>query len=176
MIPSALPKLAAAHRMNVYPTPEEIQLWHHYEEIAMHFNSLLMQYRLQFLGGAGTLGAIASYLIGGKIEDAAQRHWLRFLVSTGLLLLMVGAAVLDIFYYNRLLRGAVNELLRFEGLHPTIQMSTQIERTVGWGQYAFVAMYIILITVLGGFVLWSWKNRHLGQGLTAQAVEQPHSQ
>lgn len=88
-----------------------VELWFHYEEVAMHFNDLLMQYRLQLLGGAGAVGTVASYLIGGRVEDQLRRNWLRFLVSAGMLVLLAAAASLDVWYYDRLLRGAVKALL-----------------------------------------------------------------
>ncbi len=84
-----------------------VDLWFHYEEIAMHFNELIIQYRLQLMGGAGAIGAISSYLIGSKVEDPQQHRWLRFLVSFMLLVLITAAAALDLFYYNRLLLASV---------------------------------------------------------------------
>jgi len=114
--------------------PDTVALWYHYEEIAMHFNSLIIQFRLQLIGGAGAIGTAGAYLIGSKVEDVQERRWLRSLVSSGLWSLIVTAALLDLFYYNRLLQGAVNALLDFERNHPEIQMSTQIEARVGWGR------------------------------------------
>src|SRR5438094_78343 len=71
--------------MSTPPTPPDtVTLWHYYEEIAMHFNSLIMQFRLEVIGGAGALGTLASYLIGGKVTDPGQQNWLRALVSSGL--------------------------------------------------------------------------------------------
>lgn len=139
------------------PTPETMALWYHYEEIAMHFNSLIMQYRLQVMAGAGALGTLASYLIGSKVTDERQHDWLRALVASGLWLLIFAAAILDGFYYNQLLRGAVDALLAFEKQHPEIQMSTQIEATVGNGRHAVWVAYGLLLGVLGVFVGWSWR-------------------
>ena len=133
-----------------------VALWYRYEEIAMHFNNLLMQYRLQLLGGAGAIGTVASYLIGSKVLDEEQHDWLRALVSTGFFILLVAAASLDVFYYNRLLRGSVDALLEFEARHPEIQMSTRIEAAVGAGRHAIWAVYAMILTALGGFSLWAW--------------------
>jgi hypothetical protein len=33
--------------------PNVIDLWFHYEQVAMHFNELIMQYRLQLMGARG---------------------------------------------------------------------------------------------------------------------------
>jgi hypothetical protein len=140
--------------------PKEIdvvELWFKYEEIAMHFNNLLMQFRLQLLGGAGLLGTMASYLIGGKVSNVKQRHWLRFLVSLGLLVLVAAAASLDIFYYDRLLRGAVAAILDLEVKHPQLLMSHFIEANVGNGKYAIRWAYGAVLTSLAAFTIWSWR-------------------
>ena len=149
--------------MALTPTPEDIQLWYHYEEIAMHFNTLIMQYRLQLMGGLGAIGTVASYLVGSKVPDERQHDWLRFTVSAGILVLLAAAASLDVFYYNQLLRGAVDELLEFEKLHPGIGMSTKIEGTVGAGRDTIWWVYGALLSVLAVFVIGSgvhwWRRR-----------------
>src|SRR5947208_1362257 len=103
------------------PTSDTVALWYHYEEIAMHFNTLIMQFRLQVIGGAGALGTVAGYLIGEKVTDHKQQDWLRALISSGFTVLIFAAAILDLGYYNRLLLGAVKALTEFEKLHPEIQ-------------------------------------------------------
>jgi hypothetical protein len=138
--------------------PTVLAQWYHYEEIAMHFNTLIMQFRLQLLGGAGLIGTLASYLIGGKVKGVAQQHRLGFYVSGGLFVLIFAAALLDIFYYDYLLRGAVQALLDFEKLHPEIQMSTTIENTVGWGKYIADVSYVLVLGALGAFTWWSWRK------------------
>jgi len=57
-------------------------------------------------------------------------------VSSGVWVLNLAAAILDLRYYDRLLRGAMNAPLDFEKQHPEIQMSTRIELTGGSGKYA----------------------------------------
>ena len=104
-----------------------IELWFHYEEIAMHFNELIIQYRLQLMGGIGSIGALSGYFIGSKVDSAEMRHKLRAFIATGILLLLLAAWNLDINYYNNLLRGAVDALIQFEREHPDINMSTSIK-------------------------------------------------
>ena len=133
-----------------------IDLWFRYEEIAMHFNNLLMQFRLQLMGGAGVIGTVASYLIGAKVTEPHEHNWLRALVSTGLWVLIAAAASLDLFYYDRLLKGAVAGLLELEAQNPTIQMSTRIEAVVGHGKDTIWYAYGFILSALGLFVGWSW--------------------
>lgn len=140
------------------PAPSVVAVWYHYEEIAMHFNSLIMQFRLQVIGGAGALGTLAGYLIGEKVKDDKERDWLRALVSTGLWVLILAAAILDLAYYNQLLRGAVDALVDFEKKYPELQMSTTIETAVGDGQYAVRWVYGLMLGVLGSFSIWAWKR------------------
>lgn len=147
------------------PDPNLIALWYHYEEIAMHFNSLIIQFRLQLIGGVGALGTAATYLIGGKVEDVKQRGWLRTIVAGGMLILVGAAAAIDLLYYDRLLRGAVDGLLRFEAQHPEIELSTRIEANVDWwGNHAVMMSYGAMLVVLLLFTVWSIYDymRHRG--------------
>ncbi|HLM82072.1 MAG TPA: hypothetical protein VK302_15815 [Terriglobales bacterium] len=152
------------------PTSDAVTLWYHYEEIAMHFNSLIIQFRLQLIGGAGALGTFSAYLIGSKVTDEKERRYLRSLVASGLLTLIIVAALLDLFYYNRLLRGAVDALLDFERSHPDIQMSTKIEARVGWGINIVWVAYGLMVGLLFLFNAWSWCDfwRHRKGSLVPQ--------
>lgn len=137
---------------------QTLQLWFHYEEIAMHFNELIIQYRLQLMGGTGLIGALSGYLVGSKVESAPIRQQLRAYISTGILILVCAAASLDVFYYNELLRGASKALLRFESEHPEIYMSTYIKAQFDGG--ASIRIYIIYamaLLPLIGFTIWSWR-------------------
>jgi len=158
--------------MAQFPTSDEIQLWYHYEEIAMHFNNIIMQYRLQVMGGFGAIGAVASYLIGARVENEQEQNWLRLLVSAGLFTLLLAAASLDLLYYNKLLLGAVVELKRFEADHPAIQMSTRIENVVGSGRYAILVVYDVLLGLLSLYVFWA--GRHWNSHRRATPAEQVH--
>lgn len=138
------------------PTPDTLAQWWHYEELAMHFNGLIMQFRIQVLGGAGAIGALGSYVVNKADEVTGERNRLRAIVATGLWILILGAAMLDLFYYRQLLQGAVNAIITFEKEHPEIQISTEIEHVTGWGKQIIFAVYAVLIFPLGGFMIWSW--------------------
>jgi hypothetical protein len=136
---------------------ETIQLWYHYEQIAMHFNELIIQYRLQLMGGAGAIGALSTYFIGSHVRPARRRHMIRSWISTIILILFSSAAILDIFYYDKLLQGAIDVLLQFELKHPEINMSTHIESTFSdRGLWVIYTVYGSIIGLLTIFTIWSW--------------------
>ncbi len=140
--------------MNIDQT---IELWFHYEEIAMHFNELIIQYRLQLMGGIGSIGALSGYFIGSKVDSAEMRHKLRAFIATGILLLLLAAWNLDINYYNNLLRGAVDALIQFERDHPEINMSTSIKARFTYSATSTIYItYLIIAIPLMIFAIWSW--------------------
>jgi hypothetical protein len=141
-----------------------VNLWWHYEEIAMHFNELIMQYRLQLMGGAGAIGAISSYFIGSHVQKPERRHTIRAYVATVMIMLLIAASLLDLLYYNELLQGAVDALKKFEMEHPEIYMSTLIEHRfkdpisgeTSRGTEIIYYVYGIIIIPLALFTIWSW--------------------
>lgn len=135
-----------------------IALWFHYETVAMHFNELIIQYRLQLMGGAGAIGALSGYLIGSKVESPIMRYKLRAYVSSILLLLMLAAFYLDIYYYNELLRGAVSALLKLESEYSDIlYMSTSIKQQFSGGatKHIYIAYSFVLVPLII-FTGWTW--------------------
>ena len=147
-------------------SPSEVtQLWFHYEEIAMHFNELILQYRIQLMGGAGVLGTIFAYLIGSKSANGENKHWVRFVVSFVLLVIITAAASLDVFYYDKLLSGAVKAIIELEEKYPHINMSTLIKKETS-GNYVKIIylVYGLIITPLLGFTIWAWREHGKNKG------------
>lgn len=128
--------------------PEVVQLWFHYEEIAMHFNELIIQYRLQLLGGTGGLLALSSFLINTKVEDKFSLARIRAFVSLIFLTIFTAAACLDIFYYSKLLSGAVKAIIELEKNIEEINMSTTIKAQFGDGGASFFIRLVYLIVFL----------------------------
>ena len=136
-------------------TDAEIALWFHYEELAMHFNQLIIQYRLQLMGGVGAIGAIAAYLINAKAPLYAQRR-LRLIVSMLLFFLVLAAGVLDFFYYHQLLEGAVEAILELEAKTQHINISTRIhERVKDWTTPVILSWYGAILLPLLTYVGWA---------------------
>jgi hypothetical protein len=103
-----------------------IELWKKYEDVAMHFNDLIMRWRLQAIGGLAGLVTLAGFVVG----DAATlsvRYRAMLILSGVLTFAWVGVGLIDLFYYRRLLQGAVKALLAIERDNPRITLSTTIE-------------------------------------------------
>jgi hypothetical protein len=105
--------------------PCDNTVWWQYEQVAMHFNQLIIQFRTQALGGV-VAAVVAGGVLAGKEADAADRNRVRRHFFGFLLFAWTAAAFLDALYYQQLLRGAVDALITYEKGCP-FQLSTQIE-------------------------------------------------
>jgi hypothetical protein len=116
------------------------EVWSKYEEIAMHFNELIMKLRIQALAGVAAISTVAG-ILGHHEAGGATRWGLLSAVFAFLCLFWIAIWVLDFKYYTRLLLGAVDALLVIEKLskHGTdvaeINMSTLIEEAVEGSKY-----------------------------------------
>ena len=112
------------------------ELWSKYEEIAMHFNDLIVKIRTQALGAVAAITTIAGILSKGN--DIGSYNW--GLISSVFFFLIVfwlAIWILDFKYYNRLLHGAVDAIIKLEALSKSgvthvkeIDLSTCIENAV----------------------------------------------
>ena len=111
------------------------EIWKEYEEVAKHFNDLLIRLRTQALGGAAAISAFATIITNGDLVPSVR--W-ELLVGIFLLLVFFWVAVwiLDVLYYNRLLYGAVAAIMEIEQASQNgeplsgLWLSTQIEEAV----------------------------------------------
>jgi hypothetical protein len=111
---------------------ELLKLWMKYEEIAMHFNDLLIRLRTQTLGGAATIVTAAGFLTSRQSTPAVSEPWGAVAaVSILLLLAWVTIGIIDFYYYSKLLRGAVVGLIEIEKLSKgRIKFSHRVEQVV----------------------------------------------
>ncbi len=149
-------------------------VWDKYEGIAMHFNDLLMRLRTQALAAVAAISILVS--IFGKTGTDPKLSWeLAVLVFSLLSVFWVAIWVIDFFYYNKLLIGAVAAILDLEKMSNDtmwirrIDISTKIENAVaGVGEapsYTFSkrfktafgrrAFYLIVFVALIGGLLFS---------------------
>src|SRR5665811_838938 len=146
-------------------------VWEKYEDIAMHFNDLLIRLRTQALAAVAAISTLVS--IFGKTGTDPKLSWeLAALVFCLLAVFWIAIWVMDFCYYNRLLTGAVAAILDLEKMsNDTMQIrridiSTKIENAVAGGgespSYAFsrrfklalgrwVFYLIVFVALIGGF-------------------------
>lgn len=110
-------------------------LWDKYENIAMHFNDLLIKLRTQALGAVAVISTFVGIFSRSEIDNVV--NWgLAAAVFFFLCIFWIAIWILDVFYYNRLLLGAVDAIIALEqtSKHKTrireIDISTKIERAV----------------------------------------------
>lgn len=125
-----MPEDASATPQSVSPTPPfagngaQFEYWAKCEDIAMHFNELTIRFRLQALGGVAVVGAVLGY---AKKTQVLSRDAVHYGIAV-VLCFWASAAMIDFLYYGRLLKGAVKELLRIEGVSAgALRLSTAID-------------------------------------------------
>jgi hypothetical protein len=161
--------------MKVEPSEEGwpiFEVWAKYEEIAMHFNDLLMRLRTQALGAVAALATI----IGIFARAGAETHTNWEMVTFAFIILTlfwIAVWIIDFCYYNKLLQGAVVSLVKLEGLSKEgvrvkhIDISSTIEDTVagylpknpkschtGVGRWVFYLLVTAALTAGSGFSLY----------------------
>lgn len=119
------------------------EAWKQYETVAMHFNDLIIKLRIQALGGVAALSTVAGVI--AKVEHEVNFNWAILSISFLFLsVLWVAIWILDFGYYNKLLQGAVEEVLRIENLSTQsamldkIYLSSQITKAEQSGKYEYL--------------------------------------
>lgn len=135
-----------------------IRVWSEYEKVAMHFNDLMMRWRLQAIGGMAALVTLAGFVVGDA-HDVATRYRAMLILAGLLTFVWIGVALIDLRYYRRLLKGAVRAILAIEERTTDLRLSTIIEEEAqGPGRWAPYAFYLIGFIPLAAIVVWAWMN------------------
>ena len=136
------------------------KLWSKYEDIAMHFNDLLMRLRTQALAGIAAISTLVGIFTKAGTTEIQSDWLIATFIFLALGALWIAIALLDILYYNRLLMGAVGALLELEedsrlNRFSGINMSTKIDgmfsqtRTLPFPRfYGVLAFYVIVFVVI----------------------------
>lgn len=151
--------------------PNIVGVWQKYEDVAMHFNELIMRWRLQAIGGLAGLVTLAGFVVGDA-ESLLVRYRAMLLLSLVLTFGWIGVGIIDLFYYRRLLQGSVDAILRLESQMKTIDLSTAIENKAGRGgeiaPWIFYACGLLPLLVIMG-----WASLQL-YGLAQQNAAPQH--
>jgi hypothetical protein len=94
-----------------YNEEQEFALWDKYEVVAMHFNDLIMRLRTQALTALAGVVTVAGLALNLSGKPSSQIDWqVLFATFVFLALAWLALGILDMFYYNRLLLGAVQAI------------------------------------------------------------------
>ena len=100
---------------------DEFDAWSKSEDVAMHFNGLLMSLRTKTIASV----TAATGLIVAGTDDIN-----RALSLLGLAIVMSLIWIVDHCYYYRLLQGAVRDVMRLEESMPLVNLSHEIEKAI----------------------------------------------
>jgi hypothetical protein len=112
------------------------ELWEKYEEIAMHFNDLIIRLRTQALAGVAALSTLVGLFAKTDLGAFGYTWEIAGFVFAALTLFWIAIWVLDFAYYNQLLIGSVAALLELEkesavsATISQIRLSTLVEKAV----------------------------------------------
>jgi hypothetical protein len=159
-------------------------LWRKYEEIAMHFNDLIIRIRTQALAGVAALSTFTGLFAKADLGPFSYSWEVAGLVFSALAAFWVAVWIIDFGYYNKLLIGSVAALLILEERSKThktinaIQLSTLVEESVKtgidfkltrWQKFRIVrarwTFYsIVMAALLAGAAFSFWTYCHPAQG------------
>ncbi len=145
------------------------KVWKAYEDVAMHFNDLLLRLRIQALAGVAALAILASIFSNVRTFNFQGTWIIAAACFFGLTLIWGAICALDLLYYNRLLVGSVAAIRKIEELSKTdthateLDLSTHIEQAVRgngpkpmlWGVALFYG--IVFVTLLAGLVATTYS-------------------
>ncbi len=124
------------------------QLWSKYEDIAMHFNELIIKLRVQALGGLTISGTVATAIFKEQNDSNLLRLLVPFFLAG-----WIAIYFLDMHYYNRLLSGAADAIVELEKLLENIKLSNKITEEIRKSEngrtlfYSIVSIALVIISI-----------------------------
>ena len=148
---------------------DKFEVWKEYENIAMHFNTLLIQLRMRALGGVAIVVALISFIGKSEIDMGLQLkiYGFSFLILS---VAWIAIFLIDYFYYNKLLLGAVKSTINLEAMLESeikINFSTDVKEYVEnedvtyknlWAILFFYVSVLILLMATGIYCLYCVYN------------------
>jgi hypothetical protein len=143
-------------------TEDEARAWSKVEDVAIHFNEMILNFRLKALGAITVAaGLVGTVLLNKEGVAAPQMNYFSFALAIWFLAVVwLAIMCLDLGYYHRLLLGAVDEALRIEeASQGRLQLSTKIREKAEKGpgdSLARTAFYILplIAMILAGCIAW----------------------
>jgi hypothetical protein len=136
----------------------QLRAWEKHEDVAMHFNDLIMRWRLQAIGGLAGFVTLAGFVVG----DAASpqvRYRAMLILTTVIAFAWVAVGAIDLFYYRRLLQGAVDAIIELERKSSLLNLSTRIEAfAVSGSKWSPWVFYLAGLAPLLGIIAWAIYN------------------
>ena len=152
-----------------------LDAWEKHENIAMHFNELILKIRIQALGALAAIVTVGGILVKTLPSESHIPWGLLAVVFLVLSLFWVAIWLLDFLYYNRLLRGAVHSILLLEdainfGSDIDFNMSHKIEaavfgeiparagKRIEWGRWLFysIVAFVLITGAVCSTIKWLW--------------------
>lgn len=132
--------------------------WKDCEDITMHFNDLLARLRLQSLAGIAAIPTLLAFGLGSGDKTVDWNIMLYAFIA--MLIAWISICCLDLLYYNRLLHGAVKEIIRVEQRmnQSEVELSQGIERAVPAAFNNSIGpplFYLLVSIVIVGFIILS---------------------
>jgi hypothetical protein len=124
------------------------KLWSKYEDIAMHFNELIIKLRVQALGGLTISGTLATAIFKGEDNSNSLKFLFPFFLAG-----WIAIYFLDMHYYNRLLSGAADAIVELEEQFESIRLSKKITEEIRKSQngrtifYSIVSIALVIISI-----------------------------
>lgn len=155
--------------------PELRKLWGKYEDIAMHFNDLLMRLRSQSVAGIAAVSTLVGIFTREGIANIHMDWLIATLIFVAMTFFWIAIFCVDFFYYNRLLLGAVSALKDLEAQTSApmrIDMSTKIEAEFHkpilnmrlHHFFGVIAFYLIVwAVIIGGAIFTCYMYLHSRQ-------------
>jgi len=136
----------------------------------MHFNDLIMRLRTQAVGGLAGVVAISGFAVNFTQKPGSDAPWIIFFGTLVFFLIAWGALwILDRWYYDQLLIGAVDAILELENKtlqsQHEINLSSKIRAKVPNHQktvnafYGLVALPLFLGVLYTGYEAFSSKPK-----------------
>jgi hypothetical protein len=166
---NGLPRIAEdeIRKRNGLPrlTEDEMRLWEKAEDVALHFNEMIMNFRLKAVGALAVGGGLVGTVLLPK--DGGGAAYANYMVFAGAMVFLavvwLGIMAIDLGYYVPLLLGAVKDVIRIENRSGgEIQLSTLIEKESKrhWWLDAPArwAFYLLPLAALLAAAYLAWSN------------------